>query len=191
MRPLVMTRRRETQALGVHMNSLRHTIVHEARLVALITSYFLVCFGTIALLKLLILAEYEVDATTAGGAAIAALVIGKVVIVLNKTRFGNRFERHAVWSSVLYKSVVYTFAVALVLSIEKLIHAYQAGEPWGATLQQALNASDSDRALATTLCVFVSFLGYNLLSELGRAFGWDTLRRWVFSRHSARDEGDA
>jgi len=170
------------------MGKIKDFVVHEGKLVALITLYFLVCFGLIAILKKLFLAEYEVEVANAGGAVIGALVIAKVVIVLDKTRFGNRFERHAVWSSVLYKSLVYSFAAALVLAGEKLFHAYHAGESFRETLDEALASSDGDRALATTICLFVSFIGYNLLAELGRIFGWDKLLRWLFVRHEVRGD---
>ena len=170
------------------MGKIKEFLIHEGRLVLLVTAYFLVCFGLIALLKTLILHEYAIETAAAGKAVFGALVIAKVVIVLDKTKFGNRFERHAVWSSVVYKTVVYTAVVATVLVAEKLFHAWREGSQMGTVMEEVLRSSDGDRAMATTLCVFVSFIGYNLLSEVGRAFGWDRLLTWLVARHDVRGE---
>ncbi|RLB50498.1 MAG: hypothetical protein DRJ42_18750 [Deltaproteobacteria bacterium] len=173
------------------MGKIKDFILHEGKLVGLVTSYFLVCFGITGLLKTLTLHEYSVQTTEAGTAIIAALVIAKVVIVLDKTPAGNRFERHAVWSSVLYKTFIYTLTAALVLTAEKLFHAWREGhdgEGMAEVLHEALRASDGDRALATLVCLCVSFMGYNLLAEVGRTFGWDKLLRWLFTRHAVRGD---
>jgi hypothetical protein len=174
---------RAGQSADLTMGKLKDLILHEAKLVALITAYFLACFATIGLLKKLFLAEYDVEFAGVAKAAIAALVIAKVVIVLDKTRLGNRFERHSVWSSVLYKSFVYSLFTAGVLVLEKLFHAWREGAEYGRVLGEALASADSNRALATTICVFVSFIGYNLLSEIGRLVGWDRLLAFLFERH--------
>jgi hypothetical protein len=173
------------------MGKVRDFIFHEAKLVALITAYFLVCFGTIGLLKTLFLAEYDVQFAGIAKAAIGALVIAKVVIILDKTKLGNRFEAHAVWSSVLYRSFVYSLFTAGVLVLEKLFHAWRHGAEYGHVLQEALASADGDRALATTICVFVSFVGYNLLSEIGRIVGWDRLLAFLFRRHDSAPDAAA
>ena len=173
------------------MGKIKEFLVHEGKLVGLVTSYFVVCFGITGLLKRLTLHEYSIETTEAGTAIIAALVIAKVVIVLDKTPAGNRFERHAVWSSVLYKTVIYTMTAAVVLGAEKLFHVWRAGhggERMVEVLHEALSASDADRALATLLCLFVSFIGYNLLAEVGRTAGWDKLMKWLFTRHAVRGD---
>jgi hypothetical protein len=73
--------------------SLAARVKHELKEVGLVTLYFLFCFGIILTLKKLFLAEYQIKFYALSGAVISALIAGKIVVVLDKTRAGTRFDR--------------------------------------------------------------------------------------------------
>ena len=74
----------------------------------------------------MILATYEIEFYALSGAVIGALIVGKVVVVLDKTLAGNRFDAgHSIGMAALYKTAVYSAITFLVLLGEKLFHAYR------------------------------------------------------------------
>jgi hypothetical protein len=73
-----------------------HTLTHELKQVALVTLYFLCWFGLVLLLKKLFLAEYRIEVYALSAAVIGALVAGKIVVILDKTRRRHPF-RPAQW----------------------------------------------------------------------------------------------
>ena len=87
---------------------------HEVREVGLATLYFLFCFGVILTLKKLFLAAYQIEFYAVSVVVFAALVSGKVVVVLDHTPLGTRFaagERPGLAS--VYKTLIYGGATFL------------------------------------------------------------------------------
>jgi hypothetical protein len=77
--------------------------LREIRFVAI---FFLVCFGIFLTLKKLLLEQYHISVYVLHAAVIGALVVAKVVVLLEKTSFGNRFQHgsliaHAMWRSLV------------------------------------------------------------------------------------------
>ena len=96
------------------------TLKHEAREVGLVTLYFLLWFGFILTLKKLLLATYDIEFYALSSAVVGALIVGKVVVVLDKTRAGTRFDsNHSLGGAALYKTMIYSLGTALVLCVGK------------------------------------------------------------------------
>ena len=60
--------------------------------VGLVTLYFLFCFGIILTLKKLFLADYQIEFYALSVAVVSALIAAKVVVTLDHTRAGTRFD---------------------------------------------------------------------------------------------------
>ena len=65
---------------------------HELRQIGLVTLYFFFCFGVVLTLKKLLLAEYQIEFYAISATVVGALVAAKIVVVLDKTRAGTRFD---------------------------------------------------------------------------------------------------
>src|SRR5580765_3427750 len=101
-------------------------IAHELEEVGLVTLYFLFCFGMILTLKKLFLADYEIKSYALGSAVISALIAAKIVVILDKTRTGTRFDRsQPTGIAAGYKTLMYMAVAALVLFGEHMFHAYR------------------------------------------------------------------
>jgi hypothetical protein len=148
--------------------------------VVAVTSYFLAAFATIGLVTKLFLLEFGVEIAGVGKVVVAALVVGKVVVVLDKTNIGERFQSRAVWKTVLYRALIYTVFVAVVLFFEKVFHGYREAGTLSGGLDHALDHAHFSRGMATSICVFVTFVGYGLFAELKRTVGRDRLVRFLF-----------
>ena len=158
-------------------------IVQEIKLVGLVTLYFLVCFGLVLTLKKLFLAEYSVRFYGISAAVVAALVAAKVVVLLDHTHIGNRFDQgHALWRGTLYKTVMYTIVALLVVVAEKAFHSYRESGNIRESLVHVWQHRDRSVMLATVLCVGLAFAVYNLFSAIDRRLGKGTLRKLVFRR---------
>ncbi len=160
-------------------------LIGEMNQVGLVTLYFMVCFTLVLTLKKLFLAQYAVDFYGVSTAVVAALVVGKVVVVLDHTRIGNRFDlTHALWLGVLYKTLVYTAVTSLVVIAEKIFHAWQEGGLFGESLRHVWEHRDRNVMLATVICIGLAFAGYNLYSAIDRRLGEGTLRHLILRRGS-------
>lgn len=155
---------------------------HELKQIGLVTLYFFFCFGVVLTLKKLLLATYQIEFYAMSAIVIGALVAAKIVVVLDKTRAGTRFDAtHPLWLSVLYKTVVYSLATAAVLSFERVFHAYREAGQLGQALTEVWMHRDRNVILAKVICIGLAFAGYHLYAGLDRRLGEGTLRRLVMT----------
>lgn len=161
---------------------------HELKEIAWVTLYFFFCFGVLLTLKKLLLAEYQVEVSTVSTAAISALIVAKIVIVLDKTPAGKRFDaRLSIGWAALYKTLVYLFATFLVLFFEKLFHAYREHGMLGQAFEAVWRHKDWNLIQVKLLCIGLAFFVYHLYAGLDRRLGEGKLRRAVLERPESCD----
>ncbi len=160
-------------------------IKEELTTAGIATLYFLCVFLLIIVLKKLLLAHYDISYFGLSAAVIGALIVGKVVVVLDNFRAGTRYESsRSPIISILYKTLVYSAAVLLVLAAEKTFHAYQETNDLAAALMQVWQGRERSRILATILCIALAFTGYNLFSAVNRRLANGRLAQWLIGRSS-------
>jgi len=152
----------------------------ELRQVGLVTLYFMFCFGVALTLKKLFLAEYQIEFYALSAVVIAGLVAGKVVVVLDHMPIGRWLDSgQRPGLAALYKTIVYTLVAALVVTGEKVFHAYRESGALGTAITTVWENRDRSVMLAKVLCVSLSFLGYHLFvaadSRLGKGTLWRAL----------------
>lgn len=163
--------------------SLLSKIKHEAKEVGLVTLYFFFCFGVMLTLKKLLLSGYQVDVQVVSTAAISALIIAKIVIILDHTPAGNRFDsRQPLWVVVIYKTLVYLGIAFIVFFLEKLFHAYRQTGLFNQAVSEVWEHKDWNLMLMKLLCVGLTFLAYHLYAGLDHRLGEGELRRKIFER---------
>ena len=159
------------------------TVIEELKTAGLATLYFLCCFLFVPVLKKLFLAQYDIAFYGVSAAVVGALIVGKVVVVLENTRAGTRFEtNHPVVVSVLYKTLVYSAVVLLVVAAEKVFHAYRESHALGTAVAEVWHGRDRNRILATVLCVGLAFTAYNLFSAINRRLADGKLAAWLLGK---------
>jgi hypothetical protein len=162
--------------------SISERIGHELREIGLVSLYFLTCFLLFLSLKKLILAEYGIEVWVFHTALIGALVVAKVVVLLDKTSFGDRHRSGRVVFHVLWRSLAYTAVVFVVSGAERLFELYRETEKLPEALSQLWAGKDFHHFLAMNLGVALSFLLYNSFSEIDRRLGEGGLRKFFFER---------
>src|SRR5438067_13472438 len=73
--------------------------------------FFFVAFMLIFLLFKLFVAQYSIEFSAFTKAAVAALIMGKLIPLLDWAQFGNRFEGHRRIVMVAAKTLIYAFVV--------------------------------------------------------------------------------
>ena len=91
----------------------------EIRSVLIATLYFGCWILALMVIKWLVLAEYAIAFRGWSMALVGALVLAKVVLVLEHVSLGDWVRRQPAWVGVVLRTAFYTLGVALVLILEK------------------------------------------------------------------------
>jgi len=161
--------------------------LHEFREVLPPTIFFFVGFNLILFTKRLILADYLIQFTGFAIATVSALIVGKVVLVVDKMPLLRRFDYAPLAQPILFKTVVYSVFVSVARLLEAFVrYAFEGGPVGhGAFLESRLGTFSWDRFISTQLWIFILFLIYVTASELNRLFGDGELFRIFFTRRSS------
>lgn len=169
------------------MSKVKDFLLRELAAVAFVTAYFLSWFVVVGVLKSLMLAQYNISYAAMSGAVIGALVLAKVVVVLDETKAGERFSERAALSHILYRSLIYTLVVLLVLLAEKVVEAMFDGATLMAAFDHAWEHSNRNHVITTTMLIGISLIFYNTFSVVNRALGDGGLMRVLRSPQTAAE----
>src|SRR5499425_749760 len=104
-------------------------VVHELGSALPPTIFFFVGFNFIVLTTNLLVAQYLVAVSNFMLATVAALVVGKAVLVANKMPLLRRYDRAPLIQPIMFKTAFYWVAVVLARLIERFVHFVFEGNP--------------------------------------------------------------
>jgi len=167
---------------------LGHILVHEFYEILPPTIFFFVGFNLILFTKRLILEDYLIQFAGFAIATASALIVGKSVLVANAMPFIKRFDYAPLAQPILFKTVVYTFFVAIARLLEAFGHyVFEGGAVGhGGFVRDQLGKFSWDHFIAIQMWIFVLFLVYTTATELSELFGDGELRKIFFSRPSSQ-----
>jgi hypothetical protein len=152
-------------------------ILHEWLEMLPPTIFFLVGFNFIVLTTNLLVAQYLVAVSNFMLATLAALVVGKAVLVANKMSLLRRYDRAPLIKPILYKTVFYWVFVFLVRLVERLVHFTAEGNSPGDFPSYLVTTFSWHRFSAISLWILALFLIYVTATEFSHLFGRGELRR--------------
>src|SRR5580658_3862584 len=157
-------------------------IFHEAREALAPTIFFFVGFNFVVLTTNLLLADYGAAAFNFMVATLAALVVGKAVLVANAMPYVRHYDRAPLIRPILFKTVFYSVIVFLARLLERFVHysLVEHNRPRGFA-SYTMSTFSWDRFLAVNLWIMVLFLIYVTASEVARLFGRGELWRLFFT----------
>jgi hypothetical protein len=103
------------------MSRLLERIMEEVREVIPPTVFFFFAFLIISVSRALLLRQYGVQVSVMAGVVLAALLVGKVVLLADMLPFVNRFPEKPLMYNVLWKTAIYTVAALLAHYLEHLV----------------------------------------------------------------------
>jgi hypothetical protein len=154
----------------------------ELRAVALYTLFFGAWFAVFMGLKALILAEYEIRFRGLSAALIGALVLAKVVLLLEHVSLDGWVARAPAWIGVAVRTALYAFGVLCVLLLEKAFEVrHEAGGMLHA-LSGILRHEDIPHLVANAIVAGGALLVFNVFSLIRATLGPGALLRMLGSR---------
>ena len=157
-------------------------LLHEFREVLPPTIFFFVSFNFIVVTSHLLVAQYLIGLSNFMLATLAALVVGKAVLVANKMPSLRRYDRAPLIQPILFKTVFYWVVVFLARLLERFVHfSVREGNPPGDFFPYLVTTFSWHRFSAISLWILVLFLIYVTASEFSHLFGPGELRRLFFT----------
>jgi len=157
-------------------------IIKELKQILPPTLFFAISFNLLVLTTNLLLADYLKSFASFLVATMAALVVGKAVLVADALPFLRRFDNAPLIRPVLFKTIVYWAVVFLVRFLEKLVEYLFAGGTIPGIPEYVTTHFTWHRFAAIQIWIFVLFLVYTSAAELNSRLGNGELRKLFFSR---------
>jgi hypothetical protein len=170
------------------MSKFAKTLKHELAEMIPPTIYFFVILHIIAWIRILMTKNTGIDISTTTSIGIAALILGKAVLLANALPFINRFpEKPLIWN-VCWKTALY-FVVALVIHyLEHLYDFWKVAPGFAAANQKLLSEMVWPHFWAIQILLTVLIFTYCVASELARVVGPEKLKRMFFGPLPAKPE---
>ena len=166
---------------------LKEKILAEVISYWVIVLYMAIFFGAFSTYRRLLLAHHGIGYEDYGIAVIRALVLGKVVLVAETLRLGQRFEEKPLIIPTLYKTFLFTVCMAVFDIAEGLVRGLIGGlGPMGAV--DGVMSRFNYEWLSRALVIFFAFLPLFAVGELRRVLG-KGVTGIFFQRSSAAEAG--
>jgi hypothetical protein len=149
------------------------------------TIFFFVGFNLILWTKHLILREHGIEFSGLLTATLAALLVGKAVLVTDNLQFMHRFDGAPMIQPILFKSAIYWACVFIVRLVEGFVHFLADG---GATADfpgYLIERFSWPHFISIQVWLMVLFLIYVTIHELNMLFGDGELYRLFFRWRSS------
>ena len=160
------------------MTSLAGTrLLRELKALGAVALYFGIWLAVLMLIKALLLAEYRIEFTGLSVAIIGALVLSKVVLLLEHVPLGEWVLRRPAWVDVVVRTTLYALGVLMVLLLEKGFEGRHEYGGFFASLRAVFEHADIYHVWLNTICMTGALLVYNVLAVIQKQLGAGELRR--------------
>jgi hypothetical protein len=149
------------------------------------TIFFVVGFNLILWTKRLILQEHGVEFSGFFTAIVAALLVGKAVLVTDNLPFMRRFDGAPMIQPILFKSAIYWLCVLIVRLAEEFVHFVASGGAIADFGDHLVNHFSLARFLSIQIWLMVLFLVYVTIHEVSELFGDGEVYRLFFRWRSS------
>ena len=148
------------------------------------TLFFFFAFNLMLFTKKLILEQYRIEYASFIIATVSALIVGKVVLVVEPMSFLRRFDHLPLVYSVLFKTIVYTLLFSIVRLIEPFIHYLIEGGVigHGGFIEEVLGTFSWAHFLYVQLWVFLLFSIFFVAKGLSSLFDDGEIMKVFFLR---------
>jgi hypothetical protein len=165
------------------VQSIKRFLVGLFHEMAPVVAFFFVAFGLLAVMFKLFVAQYAIEFSAFTKAAVAALILGKVVPLMawaeSRHRFDNTHRRIVV---VACKTLIYALVVIALGIGERILRTYREAGNLGAAVSRLIASGNIDRFMGLVLVISLVVFIYLAMQEIERALGKGALFRLFFKR---------
>ena len=159
------------------MSNLAKTIKHELAELVPPTIYFFVILHIVALIRALMSKGTGIAPATT---MVAALILGKAVLLANALPFINRFPAKPLIWNVCWKTALYFVVATLIHYLEHLYDYWKVAPGFAAANENLLAAIVWPHFWAIQILLAVLIFMYCVAGELARVVGRDKLKTMFF-----------
>lgn len=159
------------------------TIRHEYLEMLPPAIFFFIAFMLILVTKRLILSEYGISWSGFGAACVGAILVAKVVLIVDKLPFVNRFsDQHLIYVAS-WKCLIYILAANLVQYLEHIVPLLLKHKGLSEAHQLFMTETVWPHFWLIQMWLVVLFFAYCSLRELVRVIGREKVVRMFFGGH--------
>jgi hypothetical protein len=144
--------------------------------------FFFIAFLLIFVMFKLFVSQYEIEFSAFTKAAIAALILGKVVPLLDWAQSGYRFDNHHRAVVIACKTFIYGLVVIVLGIGEKIFHNVREAGSLGEGISRVVANANLDRFLGLVLLISLVVFIYLVMQEIEGAMGKGALFKLFFDR---------
>jgi hypothetical protein len=144
------------------------------------TLFFFIALHIVALIRSLMVRGTGIESVTSLSVTIAALVLGKSVLIADMLPAINRFPSKPLIYNVAWKSAIYLVVAALLHYLENLFDYWHKTHSFVAGNRELLEHLVWAHFLAIQLLLLVMVVMYVTMSELIRVIGAGEVKRMFF-----------
>jgi hypothetical protein len=171
------------------MSKLTTTIKHEFIELLPPTIFFFVILHIVAIIRALMTQSTGVTLQTSVSVTIAALILGKSVLIANLLPFVNRFpDRPLIWN-IGWKTLIYALVALLLHYLERLYDYWKEMPGLAAANHMLLSELNWAHFWAIQILLVTLIANYCILAELARVIGREKFRRIFFGPVTVRLDG--
>jgi len=144
------------------------------------TIFFFVALHIVAFIRVLMLKDTGISPLSSVSIAVAALILGKAVLLADMLPMINRFPNKPLIYNVAWKTLIYLVVSALIHYLERLIDFWRQAGGFVAGNAKLLSEIIWPHFWAIQLILFVLILIYCTMHELVRVIGKEKVLRIFF-----------
>ncbi len=162
------------------MSNLSAKIKEEIEALLPPTIFFFVALHLVAIVRILMLKGTGIPLGTSVSVTVAALILGKSVLIADLLPFINRFPDKPLAYNVGWKTAIYVLVAMVVHYLERLVDFWREAGGFVAGNQKLLSETVWPHFWAIQIFLLVLILMYCTLHEIVRVIGADRVRRMFF-----------
>lgn len=132
--------------------------------------FFIALMVMLALFKLFV-SQYSIEFYAFSRAAVGALIMGKVVLLMDWAESGRRVSTYPRIVVIACKTFIYGLAVIALGIGERLIHSYRRAGDFRDAASLVMANANLDRFLGCVLLISLVVSAYLTIEEINRAMG--------------------
>ena len=167
------------------MKKFAETIKHEVMELLPPSIFFFIALHLVAIIYMLMLKGTGIRVGTSLSVTIAALVLGKSVLIADMLPFINRYPTKPLAYNVAWKTLIYTLVSVVIHYLEHLIDFWRQTGNFAAGNRKLLEEIVWPHFWAIQILLFIMIFEYCTMHELFRVAGRQRVQRVLFGTPSA------
>jgi len=163
---------------------LKELAVEEAKRFIVLFVYLWILFGLFVLNQRIILHQHGINFTAQGFAIINALVLAKVMLVLENFNLGRWLHGRPLIYPIVFEAALFTVLFILFHILEEIVVGWSRSETVSDSIP-AIGGGGLAGLLCVALLLFFALLPFTAFKNLDRALGPGRLKALLFSRGAA------